>query len=104
MVAEDETVGWHHQLNGHEPEHTPGDGEGQGSLLCCSPLGHKELDMTERLNNKETHSIHPPIYLFIHLSISSPIGSIYPVSHFTNIYQVLVLCRTLVNAMKEIVS
>ena len=33
MVAEDETVGWHHQLNGHEPEHTPGDSEGQGSLL-----------------------------------------------------------------------
>ena len=39
-------VGWHHWLNGHEFEQTPGDGEGQGSLACCSPWGHKELDMT----------------------------------------------------------
>ena len=39
-------VGWHHQLNGYESEQTPGDGEGQGSLVSCSPWGHKELDMT----------------------------------------------------------
>ena len=51
-VTEDETVGWHHQLNGHEFEQAPGDGEGQGSLQCCSPWGRKELDMTEQLNNK----------------------------------------------------
>ena len=38
---------WHYQLNGHEFEQTPGDSEGQGSLACCSPWGHKELDMTE---------------------------------------------------------
>ena len=44
-------VGWHHCLNGHDFEQTLGDGEGQGSLECCSPWGHKELDMTERLNN-----------------------------------------------------
>ena len=44
-------VGWHHQLNGHGFEQTLGDGEGQGSLVCCSPWGHKESDMTERLNN-----------------------------------------------------
>ena len=44
-------VGWHHQLSGHEFEQTLGDGEGQGGLACCSPLGHKELDMTERLKN-----------------------------------------------------
>ena len=44
-------VGWHHQLNGHESEQTLGDGEGQGSLACCSPWGHKEQDTTERLNN-----------------------------------------------------
>ena len=37
MVTEDETVGWHHRLNGHEFEQTPGDSEGQGSLTCCSP-------------------------------------------------------------------
>ena len=45
-ITEDEMVGWHHWLNGHEFEQTPGDGEGQGSLACCSPWGHKELDMT----------------------------------------------------------
>ena len=40
-------VGWHHRLNGLEFEHTPGDGEGQGSLICCRPWGWKESDMTE---------------------------------------------------------
>ena len=44
-------VGWHHQLSGHEFEQTPGDNEGQRSLVCCSPQGRKEADMTERLNN-----------------------------------------------------
>ena len=43
-------VGWHHQLNGHEFEQTPRDGKGQGSLVCCSPWGRKELDTTEWLN------------------------------------------------------
>ena len=45
-ATEDETVGWHHQLDGHEFEQPPGDGEGQGSLACCSPWGHIELDVT----------------------------------------------------------
>ena len=45
-------VEWHHQLNGHEFEQAPGDGEGQGSLACCSPWSHKESDTTERWNNK----------------------------------------------------
>ena len=43
-------VGWHHPFIGHEFEQAPGVGSGQGSLLCCSPRGHKELDMTERLS------------------------------------------------------
>ena len=46
----DEMVGWHHQVNEYEFEQTPGDGEGQGSLACCSPGGRKESDMTEQLN------------------------------------------------------
>ena len=46
-TTEDEMVGWHHQLNGHEFEQAPGDSEGQGSLVCCSPWGHKESDKTE---------------------------------------------------------
>ena len=41
-------VGWHHQLNGHEFEQVLGDGEGQRSLECCSPWGHKESDTTEQ--------------------------------------------------------
>ena len=45
-------VGCHHQLNGHEFEQTAGDSEGQGTLACCSPWGHKELDTTEQLNDK----------------------------------------------------
>ena len=51
-ASEDETVGWHHQLNRYEFEQTPGDSEGQGSLVCCSPWGGKESDTTEWLNNK----------------------------------------------------
>ena len=50
-MTEDEMVEWLQQLNAHEFEQTPGDGEGQGSLACCSPWGHKESDMTEKLNN-----------------------------------------------------
>ena len=49
-TTEDETVGWHHQLNGHEFEQAPGVGNGQGGLVCSSPWGCKESDMTERLN------------------------------------------------------
>ena len=45
-TTKDEMVGWHHPLNGHDFEQTSGDGEGQGSLVGCSPWGHKELDMT----------------------------------------------------------
>ena len=47
-------VGWYHQLNGHELEQAPGDGEGQGSLVRCSPWGLKESNTTERLNNSLT--------------------------------------------------
>ena len=50
-MTEDEMVGWHHRLNGQEFEQAPGDGEGQGSLACCSPWGCKESYVTERLNN-----------------------------------------------------
>ena len=49
-MTEDKMVGWHHQFNGHEFEQALGVGAGQGSLVCYSPWGCKELDMTERLN------------------------------------------------------
>ena len=44
-------AGWHHRLDGDEFEQTLGDGEGRGSLVCCSSWGHKELDTTEQLSN-----------------------------------------------------
>ena len=45
-MTEDEMVGWHPRLNGQEFEQAPGDGQGQGRLVCCSPWDHKELDVT----------------------------------------------------------
>ena len=50
MMTEDEMVEWHHQLNGHEFEWTPGVSDGQGGLACCDSWGRKESDTTERLN------------------------------------------------------
>ena len=49
-MTEDEMVGCHHQLKGHDFEQTPGVGDRQGGLVCCSPWGLKESDTTERLN------------------------------------------------------
>ena len=49
-MTEDEMVGWHHQLNGHEFEQAPGVGDEGGSLACCSPWGHKESDVDEQLS------------------------------------------------------
>ena len=49
-MTEDEMVGWHHQLDGHEFEQALGVGDGQGSLVCCSLWGRKESDSTERLS------------------------------------------------------
>ena len=49
-MTEDEMVRWHHRLSRHEFGQTPGVGDGQGGLVCCSPWGHKEWDITEQLN------------------------------------------------------
>ena len=56
-MTEDEMVGWHHRLDGHEFEQAPWAGDGQRSLACCSPWGHKESDMTKRLNWTELTNI-----------------------------------------------
>ena len=58
-MTEGEMIGWHHQFDGHKFEQAPGDGEGQGSLACCSPRGCKESDTTERLNSSKNH--HAPL-------------------------------------------
>ena len=52
-MTEDEMVGWHHRLDGHEFEQAVGVGDGQGGLACCSPRGCQVLDMTERLKRTE---------------------------------------------------
>ena len=73
-TMEDETVVWHHRLNGHKFEQTPGDGEGQGSLVCCSSWGHKELDTTEWLNNTVKGEAKVDVFLqlpcFLHDSVN----------------------------------
>ena len=50
-------VGWYHRLNGHEFAQTPGDSEGKGSLVCCSPWDRKESDRTEQLNKNNNGKI-----------------------------------------------
>ena len=59
-MTEDEMVGWHHRLDGHEFEQAPGPGDGQGRLVCCSPWGRKESDVTEKLKNSNNNSDMSP--------------------------------------------
>ena len=56
-TTEDEMAGWHHWLNGHESEWTPGVGDGQGSLVCCNSWGYKESDTTKQLNWTEVNIV-----------------------------------------------
>ena len=67
-TTEDEVVGWHHRLNGHEFEQVPGVGDGQGNLACYSLWGHKESDMTEWLNWTELMGPDALIFVFWMLS------------------------------------
>ena len=64
-------VGWHHWVDAHEFEQAPGVGDGQGSLVCCSPWGHKESDMTEQLNWTDTSTKKKRIGGFIYLLLNS---------------------------------
>ena len=70
-TTEDEMVGWHHRLNGHGFEWTPGVADGQGGLACCSPWGHKESDMTEQLDWTELNLLHSRFLEGRHLSWSN---------------------------------
>ena len=84
-TPEDEMVGWHHWLVGHEFEQAPGVGEGQGSLVCCSPWGHKESDTTEQLNWTELN-----YYLtsfFIHRCISATVQVCFQTTRVKQILQ-----------------
>ena len=69
-MTESEMVGWHHQLDGHGFGWTPGVGDGQGGWACCNPWGHKESDMTERLNwtelkGRADSKVGFPMYCFL---------------------------------------
>ena len=66
-MTEDEMVGWNRQLNGQEFGWTPGVGDGQRGLACCSPWGHKESDMTERLNSHNMTTLWDSNYCIIRL-------------------------------------
>ena len=82
-MTEDEMAGWHHQLNGHEFEWTPGVGDGQWGLVCCSSWGCKESDMTERLNWTEWMNIdilNKVQILFIFLFVCFSIFFLFHVS------------------------
>ena len=73
-TTEDEMVGWHHRLYGHEFEQVPGVGDGQGSLACCSPWGRKESDMTEQLNWTEKYR---PFFFFFFRKTRFLVGKCY---------------------------
>ena len=77
-AAEDQMVGWHHRLNAHEFEQTPGHSEGQARLVCYSPWGHKESDTTEELNIRSSKKIRR--YCTSQLSIHPFNESTYNVS------------------------
>ena len=71
-------VGWHHCLNSHEFEQAPGDTEEQGSLVCCTLWGSKELDMTQHLNNNSSK-----IIVVFHLSL--PVSDFPPCTNLIHI-------------------
>ena len=73
-MTEDEMVGWHHRLHGHEFGWTLGVCDGQGGLVCCSSWGHKQLDTTEQLNWTEsnTYFVIPQLTLFFLQHINVP--------------------------------
>ena len=85
-MTEDEMVGWHHLLDGHELEHAPGVGDGQGSLLCWSPWGCKESETTEWLNWKSFLRIQSKRKILDLFWISSLHGSVAILSNLTNMH------------------
>ena len=76
-MTEDEMVGCHHQLDGHEFDQAPGVGDGQESLACCSPWGHKTSDTTEQLNRTDVLEMNSPF------KNSSPSQQVFFLSYST---------------------
>ena len=92
-TTEDEMVGWHHRLNGHEFGWTLGVADRQGGLACCNPWGHKDLDKTEWLNWTELYHCLWPFSLKIHF--------LFPLKFVTGINSLVVSweCRLLLDTM-----
>ena len=90
-MTEDEMVGWHHRLNGHEFGWTPGVGDGQGGLACYNPWGHKQSDTTEWLNWTDDSKRY--IHLYVHSS------NIYNSQDMCYVCKSLQSCPTLCNPM-----
>ena len=74
-MTEDEMAGWHHRLDVHEFGWTPGVGDGQGGLACCSSWGHKESNMTERLNWTELNSLRDSLERILTLHWVDKVGN-----------------------------
>ena len=90
--TEDEMAGWHHRLDGHAFGWTPGVGDGQGGLACCSSQGHKELDKTERLNWTELRAFLLAFLSTCHLSIYRDFNrQMYGFISYSMIYNLLFL-------------
>ena len=88
-TMEDELVGWHHWLNGHDFEQALGDGEGQGSLACCGPWGRKKLDTTERLNNNNNSIVVIELFLWNRVNKEINVSwniSAFAIPHLTKIF------------------
>ena len=87
-TREDDMIGWHHRLDGHELEQAPGVGDGQGSLACCSPWGGKESDTTERLNWTE-HPMNP----FLKTEIHKTVITTFKLAHFVSKTLFIIFCH-----------
>ena len=89
-MTEDETVGWHHWLNRHKFEQTPGDSEGQGSLECCSSWGCKESDMTWQMksNSNMYDRIHQRTHLGLTISLSQVIYFLFSFFNKINLFRI----------------
>ena len=98
----EEMGGGHHQFNGHEFEQTPGDSKGQGSLVCCSPWGLKELDTTEQLNNNwSSGNLDSPLNTNYSCHLRSHLFS--PVLRFL-MYKFIGVCKLFqINSFKTLV-
>ena len=93
-VTEDEMVGWHHRLSGHEFEQILGDSEGKGRLVCCSPWGRKQLYTTEQLNNKGKCSCYQVLFVFIVVEVLLSTCNLPGNHYWSSVHSILCRCTS----------